>query len=107
VLLEYLLAFGLTLVVEVPIYVVALTAAAGVGWRRSVAAGVLVNVATHPALWFTLRAHPGWFAPAEAFVCVVEWLLLGALTGRRGPIILVASICANSASALAGILLLN
>jgi hypothetical protein len=118
-LLRYLAAFGLTLAVEVPIYVVSLTQAADVRWRRALVAAIGVNVVTHPALWWGLRpfAHHHGYAgaaiAAELLVCVVEWLLLVAWTRRPGRtrvdllVLAAASLAANAASVLAGLLVLT
>jgi hypothetical protein len=110
----YLGALGLTLVVEVPLYVVALTTAAGVGWRRAVAMAVGVNAITHPIAWWSLRpfdarsSYPIVLIGVELVVCVVEWLLLVAWSRRvRSDIALLAvvSVGANAASTLIGLLL--
>lgn len=98
----YALALVVTLTVEVPIYVLVLRAA-GLLPRRRVLAGAGVNLATHPVLWLVLSAHPTWFVPAEAGVCLVEALLLWLLAGRRDAGLLsVAAVAANTASILAG-----
>ena len=100
----YPLALAVTLAVEVPVYAVSLRVARVLTVWRAAALAVLVNLATHPLLWYGLsRAGPAWFAPAEASVVLVEalggWLLL-----RREPALLfVVSVFANSASVLAGL----
>jgi hypothetical protein len=113
----YLGAFALTLAVEVPIYIVALTAGAGVRPSRAAVAAFGVNVITHPALWWSLRAWTAgpaypWILPgAEVAVCVVEWLLLVWWTRTpertRADLLLLAaaSVAANAASTLAGLLI--
>jgi hypothetical protein len=102
----YPLALVITLAVEVAIYLVVLRAARLLpGWRGLLAA-VGVNLATHPVLWLILTAHPGWFIPAEACVCLVEAGLLWLLAGRRGAgLLLVTAVAANTASILAGAVL--
>jgi hypothetical protein len=100
----YALALVITLAVEVPIYLVVFRAAGLLcGWRRLlVAAGI--NLATHPVLWLVLSAHPGWFLPAEAGVCLAEAGLLWWLAGRRaGMLLLVTAVAANTASVLIGL----
>ncbi|HKD96343.1 MAG TPA: hypothetical protein VKB69_01960 [Micromonosporaceae bacterium] len=112
----YLGAFALTLAVEVPVYVVALTALVGTGWARATVIAVGVNVVTHPALWWGLRplaarpAYPALLAAAELVVCVVEWALLVVLTRRPGrtradlALLGAVAVAANAASTLAGLL---
>jgi hypothetical protein len=102
----YALALVITLTVEVPIYFFVLRAAGLLRGRRLLA-GVGVNLATHPVLWLVVSARPGWFLGAEAGVCVVEALLLWLLAGRRDAVLLsVSAVTANTASVLAGLLLL-
>jgi hypothetical protein len=105
VLFAYPLALAVTLVVEVPVYAVSLRVARLLTPARAAALAVLVNLITHPLLWYGLsRAGPAWFAPAEAAVVLVEagvcWLVL-----RRDPaLLLLTSVVANTASVLAGVL---
>ncbi|MFE3109545.1 hypothetical protein ACFRKE_17945 [Kitasatospora indigofera] len=109
--MPYLLAFALTLLVEVPLYVGAL-ALDGTGRARATAAAVAVNCATHPALWWFLGRFTGataaayWTALtlAELAVVAVEAALLAPLAGCRGPLPYAASFTANAASVLAGML---
>jgi hypothetical protein len=91
---RYLVALVLTLVVEVPLYSVALRTLYGRPWRTGLVAGTVVNLVTHPALWYGLRpwrGHPGYprlLVIVEIGACLIEWLLLlGALVlvGRPGP----------------------
>jgi hypothetical protein len=119
VLSAYFAAFGLTLAVEVPIYVTVLVVAVGVGWARAVLVAVAVNVVTHPLVWWTLHsltgrsAYPEIFIGVEISVCVVEWALLLAWVRRpeRGrtdiALLALASVAANAASTLAGLLLIG
>ncbi|MDQ0308331.1 trimethylamine:corrinoid methyltransferase-like protein [Kitasatospora herbaricolor] len=109
--MPYLLAFALTLLVEVPLYVGAL-ALGGAGRARAAAAAVAVNCATHPPLWWFLGRFTGataaeyWTAVAlaELAVVAVEAALVGRLAGCRGPLPHAASLTANAASVLAGML---
>ncbi|MER7757278.1 hypothetical protein [Kitasatospora sp. NPDC097643] len=113
--MPYALALALTLLVEVPVYTAALTRAAGVRPARAAAAAVLVNLATHPLFWWSLRqfsAGPAaayWtaFGLGEAGVWAVEAALLGRLTGLRPghPLPWAAAGTANAASVLAGMVL--
>ena len=102
----YALALVITLAVEVPVYgIVCRLSGLLLGWRRW-AAAVAVNLVTHPLVWFVLSAHPGWFVPVEAAVCVVEAALLWLLAGHRdAPLLLVTAVAANTASVLAGFVL--
>ncbi|SFF32191.1 hypothetical protein SAMN05216251_111185 [Actinacidiphila alni] len=112
--MPYPLVLALTLLVEVPCYVAAVTAAAPapVRPRRTALAAVMVNCVTHPPLWWFLRQAHGaayWpaFAVAEAAVCAVEGLLLGRLLRLRGQLPYAASVAANCASVIAGLLVLG
>jgi hypothetical protein len=102
--LAYALALAVTLAVEVPVYAGSLRVARVLTVGRAAALAVLVNLVTHPVLWYGLsRAGPAWFAPAEASAVLVEafgcWLLL-----RREPaLLLLVSLFANTASVLAGL----
>lgn len=110
----YLGALALTLAVELPVYVAVLAGARVASWSRSLAAGVGVNLVTHPVLWWGLRpfadrpGYPWIVAPAEVAVCAAEFgLLVWWLPVRtRADLILLAaaSVAANAASTLAGLL---
>jgi hypothetical protein len=93
-----------TLAVEVPEYAVWLRVARLLTAGRAAPLAVLVNLMTHPLLWYGLsRAGPAWFAPAEATVVPAEtggcWLVR-----RRyaSLLLVVVSLVANTASVLAG-----
>lgn len=113
--MRYPVALALTLLTETPVYTAALARIGHVRPWRAAAAGVLVNLVTHPLLWWTLRhwtdgpAAAYWtgFALSEAAVCVVEALLLCPLAGLRprDPLPWIASGTANATSLLAGLLL--
>ena len=104
-----LTAFALTLLVEVPLYALALHAGWGRPWWYGVAAGVLVNALTHPLLWSALvgvrgaHRYPLILVAAETGVVLVEWAVL-ALALRRDRVAL-AVVCAgvNAASVLVGL----
>jgi hypothetical protein len=105
-------AFALTLLVEVPIYVAAITVASAARARRTALAAVLVNCLTHPLLWWFLRQVPDGaygtaFAVAESAVCLVEGALMARWLRLRGTVPYAASVAANAASVLAGLLLLG
>jgi hypothetical protein len=100
-------ALLLTLAVEVPLYVLALTALRVATPRRALLLGVGVNLLTHPVLWWSLAPTPSAAAlwGAEAAVVVVEAAALW-LACRRDPVLLlVASLGANAASLLIGLAL--
>ncbi|WP_406198607.1 hypothetical protein OH807_14810 [Kitasatospora sp. NBC_01560] len=107
-------ALALTLLVETPLYTAALTRAGGIRPARAATAAVLVNLATHPLLWWSLSRCAGgsaaayWtaFAVGEITVCAVEAALLRPLTGLRlgEPLPWAAAGTANAASVLAGLL---
>ena len=104
--MQYLLALAITLAVEVPLYVVVLRLARLLPLRLSLAGAVGVNLLTHPLVWLVLSAHPGWFLPVEAAVCLVEAALLWLLVRRRDLVtLLVTAVAANTASVLAGFVL--
>ena len=105
-------AFALTLLVEVPVYTAAITAASPAPLRRTGVAAVMVNCVTHPLLWWFLRHAPAgayWtcFAVAESAVCLVEGALMARWLRLRGTAPYAASVAANAASVLAGALLLG
>lgn len=86
---HYAWALGLTLLVEVPVYTAALAATGGPGLRRAAAVAVVVNVVTHPVLWWAVRsagsAYWAVVAVGETAVWSAEaWLVLLACRGRAG-----------------------
>ena len=104
------LAFAITLVCELPVYVLALRRPLG-GVGRALAVGVAVNVATHPLAWTLAvgRLLP-WFA-IEALVTVAEAALLFAAAralGRRLPVheSFLIALAANALSAGVGLIVL-
>jgi len=106
---DWLLAFGLTHAVEVPIYLALLR----LPWGRRLGAAFGTTTLTHPCVWFVL---PGLFVPwlgywgyvvvAESFAVLVEALLCCGL-GTTLPRAFTASFVANAASLGAGLLLLR
>ena len=102
----YPLALAATLAVEVPVYAISLRVARLLTVWRAAALAVLVNLLTHPLLWYgLLTAGPAWFIPAEAAVVLGEagvcWLILR----RDALLLLLTSVVANTASVLAGVVL--
>jgi hypothetical protein len=107
----YPTALALTLVVEVPLYALALHAGWRLPWWRGALLGVAVNALTHPVLWHALdgarhaRSYPLVLVAAETGVALVEWAVV-ALVVRRDRLAL-GVVCAgvNAASVLAGLTL--
>ena len=79
----WLPAFIATLVIEVPVYTLALRNAFGL--RRSLYIGLAVNVLTHPLAWSAMMAipFPTGFVTTELLVWAVEATLVFTLGRRR------------------------
>ena len=111
--MDYLLSLGLTLAVEVPVYVVFLVGLVGVPARSAVLAGVGVNLASHPFGFLVLDpivrsvAGPG---PAlmlvEVWAWAIEALILRGYLRRDLPTLAAISLVANCASFATGMLLI-
>jgi len=99
----YPLALVITLVVEVPVYLVVFRFAGFLAGWRGFAAAVGVNLATHPVVWWILSSHPGWLVPVEAAVVAVEAALLFALVRRQAALLALTALVANAGSLLAGL----
>ncbi|UWZ36622.1 hypothetical protein Drose_37445 [Dactylosporangium roseum] len=101
-------ALLLTLAVEVPLYTAALVALGLATPWRAAALGALVNLLTHPALWWFLAPRPSAtrFWAAEAMVVVVEALALSVVVRRDALLLVVTSVGANACSVLMGLLVL-
>ncbi len=111
---SYFSSLGLTLLVEVPIYCLALVTALGVRPGPAIVAGTAVNLVSHPigflAIGPAIRSSigiTGALVAVESTAVLVEWgLLLGWI--KREPILLILiGIVANGASFLAGVALLR
>ena len=103
-------AFAVTLLVEVPVYLAALTLVAGIRVRTAVGLSVAVNAVSHPLLWFLLV--PGLGAPgatavlvAEAIVLVGEAMALMVVLRRHLVVLVVTAVVANGLSLLIGVAL--
>jgi hypothetical protein len=103
-------AFALTLLCELPIYVLALRRPLG-GVVRALAVGVAVNIATHPLAWTLAvgRLLP-WLA-IEGLVTVAEAAMIFAAAhalGRRLPVheSFLVALAANAFSAGVGLIVL-
>jgi hypothetical protein len=107
-LADYLVAFGVTLAVEVPLVTAALAGLWRVPWRRGVLAAAAVNLASHPPLWWSLVGWTDrpWYGVAllvaEVLACALEFALLTRVA--RGQRWLLALVCVgvNAASLAAG-----
>jgi len=102
--------FALTLLCELPVYVLALRRPLG-GTVRALAVGVAVNVATHPLAWTLAIGHVLPWLAIEASVTVAEAALLFAAAralGRRLPVheSLLVALAANALSAGVGLVVL-
>jgi hypothetical protein len=96
----YALALGLTLLVELPVYALALR-------RRALIPALAVNLITHPLLWLALGPTPtAWaFALGELAAWTVEFGLLAAWLRRDVAMIGATVVLANALSCLAGLLI--
>lgn len=105
-------AFGLTLLVELPI--VLLLLGRRLGFARTAVAGLVVNAVTHPVLWLVFwwvgpRTGAGWaltLLVGEVVVIAVETALLRRLLRGGDPRLVLAVVAlANVASVAVGLLL--
>ncbi len=109
----YALAFSLTLALELPVYTWLLPMVASVSARKAATLAVLVNVASHPVLWFVIipiseRATGTLVAAvvlAETLVVVGEAGSLRLLTDGRFTDLALVSLIANAVSYAAGLIL--
>jgi hypothetical protein len=106
---NWLRAFALTLIVEIPI-ATPLLAAVEARIGRRVAVVVVANLATHPLVWFLfpglslgsaarLALSEAWALLAEIAIYMLVW---PALRARRAALV---SVAANGASLAAGIVI--
>jgi len=106
----YASALAVTLAVEAVAYGVGLPRVGAVRRRaEAVAAGLVVNLVSHPVAWFALWPVLRWavgrgaaFVAAEALVCVGEWATLARWRQFDRPLLLALVLAANAASLLAG-----
>jgi hypothetical protein len=103
---RWLVAFGLTVAVEAPVYLLGLVGLHLATWRRAVALAIGVNVVTHPMLWafLTWYRSPGAYVAAELAVVVAEAALLRLAVHRDLGALLALSLAANTTSVLVGLL---
>lgn len=106
---DYLIALGLTLVIEGPVYVVALTRWAARRRREALLTAIGVNLISHPIAFLAL--YPILEGPAggaAALVVTEVSVMIGEaamLSLRRVPptVALATSACANMASLVLGV----
>lgn len=101
-----LAAFGLTVAVELPLYVLGLLALRLTGLVRAVLLGVGVNLLTHPVLWYLLAPDPTLLRiiVAEVAACLVEAAVIWLVVRRDALVLVVLSLGANAASFGVGLL---
>jgi hypothetical protein len=110
----YVAALGLTIAIESPIYGLLLHVIERTPIRRGIAAGVVVNLVSHPIAFlalfpvlFRLLGVLSALIVVEIVAISVEASLLW-LRGRRDPLVLLGiSYLANAASLSLGLLLLR
>ena len=102
-------AFIVTLLVEVPVYIAALTLVTGIRVRPAVAMSVAVNAVSHPLLWFVivpaLGAGLSAVLAAEALVLAGEAIALMAVLRRDRLVLAAAALVANGLSFAVGVAL--
>lgn len=102
-----LAALGLTVAVELPLYVLGLGVLRLASPARAVVLGVGVNLLTHPVLWCALAPDPT-AAPtilAEVVVCLVEAAVMWLAVRRDGALLVLLAVGVNAASLGVGLLL--
>ena len=102
-------AFAVTLLVEVPVYLAALTLVAGIRARTALGLAVAVNAVSHPLLWFVvvpaLGAGLSAVLAAEALVLAGEAIALMAVLRRDRLVLAAAALVANGLSFAVGVAL--
>lgn len=104
-------ALAMTLVIELPIFVVLLSHFARVPAGRAAVAATLINLATYPLFALMIAPAAGRVLPpaaalavSEGIVCCLEAGMLG-LWLRRDPLLLIgASLVANGCSLAGGLI---
>ena len=100
-------ALGLTIAVELPIYVLGLGVLRLASPARAVLLGFGVNLLTHPVLWYVLAPDPTAvrILVAEVVVCLVEAAAIWLVVRRDGALLVVLALGANAASFSVGLLI--
>ena len=109
---QWVEAFAVTLWVEVPVYLLFLRRSK-LTFTEAFSVAMLVNIFTHPALWYVFpqwNVFPApfdqfylWLIIAESCVSLTEGLLLGLATKRMGWSIAVA-FAVNTLSTTIGLI---
>lgn len=118
----WLIAFGVTCLVEVPLFVLGCRALGWIGrpgsldarrrlrWWQAVLLGLGLNLCSHPVLWLVASRLPaetylGWLLVAEAGVVLGEALLTRLVVGRDLGWAALLCLGTNGASLVTGSLL--
>ncbi len=109
--MPYALALAVTLLVEVPVYVMALRAGGAASGWRAFAAALGVNLVTHPLVWLVVSGAGSAYWASFAAAEVLAWLIESAILLvwlRRDPVLIgLVALVANAGSCLTGLLLLE
>jgi hypothetical protein len=108
--LGYPAALGLTLLVEVPAWSALTRVVTAVSWARAVSVALLVNVVSHPLLWFVLvpsleaatASTVAGVLVAEALVVAGEAVVARLVVGRDLGALMGVSLAANALSLALG-----
>ncbi|MEA1925322.1 MAG: hypothetical protein U9M95_05570 [Candidatus Altiarchaeota archaeon] len=104
--MEWLAAFVLTLVVELPVLFFLLW---DLDRRRVILCGLLMNLFSHPALWFLfpqLLPAEYYLALGELLVLVIEYTSLKIFFPKENSsLLLLTAFAVNALSFLAGVLI--
>jgi hypothetical protein len=107
--MSYLVALGLTLAIELPIYVALLRFGLKAAPGRALALALASNLLTHPLVWFVTPAIPGEISGfelaltvAEVLAMIAEALVLRMGIRQRFSRLLIVSFVANAASLIVG-----
>ena len=100
-------ALGLTIAVELPLYVLGLGVLRLAGPLRAALLGIGVNLLTHPILWYVLSPDPTAvrILVAEMLACLVEAAVIWLVVRRDGPLLVVLALGVNAASFGVGLLI--
>jgi hypothetical protein len=108
VIRDYLLSLGLTIAVELIVFV-----AFGFRHPRAIGTAVLINLISHPLLFYGLYINSIFIAfhvteltiaIIEALVILVEWILLCFVLGIGRTRLLATSLSMNLASFISGLI---
>lgn len=109
--MSYTTALGLTLVIELPVYMVALTRWAARRWQEAMVTGLVVNLISHPIAFLAVYPVLEDLVGGAAALVVTELAVVigeaAMLSLRRVPpsVAFATSACANVASLVLGVAL--